>query len=343
MKRNLHLLLVVATTILFGAGLGISKSSGKADRGWLGVYTQSVDYELADAFELGTKYGAVVNDVIDGSPADKAGLDEEDVIIAVDGKKVTDSEDLVYLLDKYKSGDEVVLIVIRDGAEQTVTVTLGDSPPKQRHYRSGRMDDDKRYFYSYRFGESSYIGVRLQNLTEQLAEYFGLENQDGALITSVEEDSPAAEAGLKAGDVIVAIDDDEIESSHDVSDIIGDFDEGDTVVVSIIRDRTEQRNVDVVVAEREHHGRYHSIGPDLDVLVPHLQGLHFSDFPGVEMYWDDKEFQAEMEKLRDELKDLHIEFDKGEFEKEMDELQRELKEMKKELRKELDEIHRKID
>ncbi len=94
------------------------------------------------------------------------------------------------------------------------------------------------------------MGVMLQSLTPQLAEYFGLKEEKGALITSVQEDSPAEKAGLKAGDVIISIDGEEIEGPHDIVEIVHEKEEG-TLNVVVMRDKRE-KSFNVFLEKEEH-------------------------------------------------------------------------------------------
>ena len=102
--------------------------AGSRSTAWLGVYTQSVDSDLADAFALSVDHGAIVNEVVKDSPADEAGLREDDIIISLGSDRIRDDEDLIDLVSDQDPGDEVVLKVLRDGKEKEIKVILGKRP-----------------------------------------------------------------------------------------------------------------------------------------------------------------------------------------------------------------------
>jgi len=345
--------LVVAVVFSFGS----SKSSRE---GWLGVYGQSVDEELAKAFDLTVDHGAIVNRVLDDSPAEEIGLEEGDIIVSAAGARVRDYDDLVDIIEDHKPGDKIALKVIRDDDELEFEVTL-ESKPRRVSSGSYWYSDDNFIVPSvpkvprvpsvprvpdignfYIGGSSdSYIGVRLTELTKQLGEYFGVEKGRGVLITEVDKDSPAEKAGLKAGDVIVDIDGDKVYEYEDVRDVIGDTDEGDTVAITVMRDRSEKK-FDVEVAEREGSFRWRPnifAEPDIDYHIPDMKGLHYGIFSdGLYEEFDAEEFSEEMEEMMEELEDLQEELEEMKLEN-----RDEWKEQMEEIREELQDLRDKLD
>ncbi|MDD3732297.1 MAG: PDZ domain-containing protein [candidate division Zixibacteria bacterium] len=324
--KNLLKSLLVATLMVglfFGFASAKSKTSYKV--AWMGVYTQTLDDDLVEAFKLPVDYGAIINEVVEDSPADKVGLKEDEIIISFENKKVRTSEDLIDFVTEKNPGDKVKLVIIdEDGNKKDVEVELGrrKSSDLRKFFWSGDGDDrDLRYYY---FGKDSYpfIGVSLSELTDQLGEFFGIKDGVGVLITDVAEDSPAEKAGLKAGDVIIAVDGEEVEDAGDVREIIQDKEIGETAEVSIVRDKKEQL-VKVEVAESEVSSKFGNNWnlyipdlPPIDIQIPKMKGLYHS-----------------LDKL-DDYRDYS-----DEYRQQMKELKRELKEMKKEL----EEIHKKLD
>ena len=124
MKRVLTILLVLALVVSIPLSFSFAKSN-KSSGGWLGVYLESVDYDLSDDLDLPVSYGAYIADVVDDSPAEEAGLRSDDVVIAFNGEKVTDSDDLTDFVLEGKRGDKVTLTIIRNGKEKEIEVTLG--------------------------------------------------------------------------------------------------------------------------------------------------------------------------------------------------------------------------
>ena len=303
-------LLPLLALLLLVAGL----SSAQAKSPWIGVYMQDINEELAEAFDLKVTKGVLINDIVDDSPADEAGLRRGDVILTWGGDKVLDTDMLVDLVADSEVGDKAELLVLRDGDEQDIALVIGE----EDWPLYGRNFSEK---YLHVFGDDFHggIGVSLQSLSGDLGEYFGVEDGDGALITEVHEDTPAEEAGLQAGDVIVAVDGHRVESPADVSELIRDHDEGDKVELSIIRERNEQQfSVEVgdlgvyglgnwrlpTMPQIPRFDRFHS--------MPQLywyDGEHGSHFRSEDLEDDMKELEEQMRKLEKQLRGIEKKLD----------------------------------
>jgi serine protease Do len=132
--------------------------------------------------------------------------------------------------------DEVEIQLVREGTKKEIVVKLGK-------YRSCRgytflKGNNQCMQFSYRGG--GYLGVKLQRMDQNLAQYFGVRENSGALILEIEEDSPAEKADLKSGDIIIEIDGEEISSPEDVHDVLSDLEEGDEIELKLIRNRKEK-------------------------------------------------------------------------------------------------------
>jgi S1-C subfamily serine protease len=331
MKKHLKfgLAAALAMVALFSLAFAGSRSA------WLGVYTQEVDEDLAEDYSLATDHGAIIDEVVEDSPAEEAGLKEDDIIIAFDGKVVRDDDDLTDLVLDSRPGDTVSLTIVRDSKEQQIKVELGRRPRSYGWYGDRGWFDAPRtprvpkipkipkipapvvpdYYYFHGDDEYPYIGVSLLEISRKTAISLGAD-RGGVLIDDVEKNSPAEKAGLQAGDLIVTIDDEKIFDAEDVQEIIRDKDEGDVARITYIRDR-KQSTVDVKVAldeDRRSYGRSHSIRipdmPDIDIKAPKLQYLHqgrfldSDDFDSDEFKEAMKEYQKELKKLKIEMKDL---------------------------------------
>lgn len=326
-------LTVVALAAILGT-VALAKSS-RSDRGaWLGVVSQSVDYDLAEAFDLEVNYGVIVNELVEDSPAEGAGLEIDDIIVAIDGVEITDYDDLVDLLDEREVGDRVTISLFRDGEKIDVAVELGKRP-------KGRFIWDRGSNYSYGYtnlsrSAHSYIGVHVSDLSRQLGDFFGVDKGRGALVREVEEDSPAEEAGLKAGDVIIAIDSDKMRDAGDVAGYIHDTEPGDKLNITVLRDKNEV-TLEVEVDEGHSGSRYGGLFdnyfvptapmPPLDIDLDVLDGL---DALG--------NLDIRIPNLRSNYRSnvwAPYDRDRSEFDREMKQLRRELKEMQKDLRREM--------
>lgn len=174
---------------------------GKVTRGYLGVFIQRITPELARQFQLKEPSGALVAEVIEGSPAEDAGLKAGDVITEFDGRKVQDDRHLRLMAAQMRPGSEVRIRYLREGKESTVRVKLGELPEEGGLARAGRTGGLRRG------GPVDPLdGVTVDDLTPRNREMFGIpDNIRGALVVEVDPDSPAGQQGLRAGDVILEI------------------------------------------------------------------------------------------------------------------------------------------
>ena len=173
-------------------------SHGRVIRGFLGVTIQDITPALAREFKLHDQQGALVADVSPDSPAARAGMRSGDVILEFGSKKVTDSRHLKLQVAETAPGESVALKLLRSGEPQTVQVKVGELPGEQRLARASHEPES---------GKGDVLqGVGVTDLSSQNRQEAGIPQKiQGALVTSVEADSPAAEAGLKPGDVILEI------------------------------------------------------------------------------------------------------------------------------------------
>ena len=243
---------------------------------YLGVFIADVTADDVERLGLREEHGVRITGVADEGPARDAGLQEDDVIVSWNGDRIEGEAQLRRILGETPAGRSASLGIVRGASERTIAVELGNrgAPGGSFTLRSGwdeghalelreQLEKSREHlgelnvrikemphlmtFMSMRGGR---LGVGIQGLEEQLAEYFGLGDREGVLITTVREDSPAASAGLKAGDVIIAVDGEEIESAGDVSRLVWGADAG-PVAIRILRDRQE-RTVTVDLPEAEH-------------------------------------------------------------------------------------------
>ncbi len=174
-------------------------TDGKVTRGYLGVMIQPVTPDLAKAFDVTDAVGALVGQVNEGSPADKAGLKEGDVITQFNGKKVEDSRHLRLMVSQTPPDTDAKLEIIRDGKAKTLTVKVGELPKEGLARAGGSLQRGP--------GGDVLDGVTVDDLDARTRRQFNIPNSvDGALVTQVDPTSSAAAAGLRPGDVIVEID-----------------------------------------------------------------------------------------------------------------------------------------
>jgi serine protease Do len=172
-------------------------TEGHVTRGYLGVGIQDVSSALAKEFHLKNTGGALVGEVVPKSPADKAGLKSGDVILEFDGKKVTDSRHLKLQVARTKPGETAAVRLMRDGATHTLRVTVGELPGSEQIAKSDNQNQDDN---------GTLNGVTVSDLDSGARQQFNLPGGvKGVVITDIDPNSAAAEAGLKPGDVIQEI------------------------------------------------------------------------------------------------------------------------------------------
>jgi S1-C subfamily serine protease len=219
---------------------------------WLDGRGSSIGVRIQDA----DSGGVLIDDVEEESPADKAGLKRGDVVVEFDGERVRGARHFSRLVQETPGGRTVKATVMRDGSKQTFDITpsagervgsrrdrIIDIPEIERHVERSLEALPRNFSFDFDWDASPMIvggarrplGARLQPLTGQLAEYFGA--KDGVLVSSVEEDSPAARAGLKAGDVITSVNGRPVNDPGDVSEEIREAEEAKEVEIGVVRDR----------------------------------------------------------------------------------------------------------
>ena len=217
---------------------------------FLGVGAEDISKENMGRYGMREVRGVGVTQVVKDSPAEKAGLKKDDVILRFDGESVTSARKLTRLVNESSPDQTVRITISRGGAEQEVSATLAKHNMKnllgalirddvfkgiEKDWPQVRTGDGP---FVFNIGANRRIGVSTQTLTKQLADYFGAKD-GGVLITSVTENSPAAKAGLKAGDVITAVDGEKVDSSGDISRAINKKQDGE-VSLTILRDHNSR-------------------------------------------------------------------------------------------------------
>ena len=165
-------------------------TKGKVVRGWLGVRIQDLTADMAKRFELKDTTGSLVSEVLKGGPAEKAGLEVGDVIIAFDGKAVDNTNTLRNLVAQTAVDKKAPVLVIRNGQEKTIDVTIGEQEAGMQA-NAGKSPE-----------VAAKSGLSVQELTPDIAEQLGYGNDRGVVISDVAQGSAAADAGLRRGDLI---------------------------------------------------------------------------------------------------------------------------------------------
>ncbi|MBI4825179.1 MAG: DegQ family serine endoprotease [Nitrospirae bacterium] len=203
---------------------------GKVTRGWAGVAIQQVTPELARTFGLKKPEGALVTEVIDNSPAEKAGLRRGDIILEVNNKGVDDVETLRNFIAQSRVGSRIALNVLRD--TKTIELNLTVAELAQEKAESGNSGRQER-----RGAEGNALaGLSVMDINSDIAKQLGLQRDEyGVVIVSVEPESAAEESGLKKGDLIQEVNKARINNVNDFNKAVSHIRGGDTVLLFINR------------------------------------------------------------------------------------------------------------
>jgi serine protease Do len=249
---------------LFMAAIG---EHGHEGHGYLGVETRDVNEDQIGVLKLKDARGAEITSLDHDGPACKAGMRMHDVIVQMNGQGIESGDQLRRLLRDLPVGRTVNFVVSRDGQSQTMTMTTADRrtiglQAWEQHYSvpapgpSGVirgntfMDSPKATNGSTKEHKdllgtetivlsSSFTGAKLELMGPQLAEFFGAQGGAGLLVRSVEENSPAEDAGMRAGDVVVRVNSISVANGTDWTKTVHD-NKGKPVPVVVLRDKHEQ-------------------------------------------------------------------------------------------------------
>lgn len=192
---------------------------GRVTRAWLGVYIQDVIPGMER--QVGAREGALVTEVVPNSPAAKAGIRAGDVIVAVDGQRIRNSNDLQMAIMYRKVGEEVTITVVRDRATLAVRVALEERPAEESAATFPRG--------------ISRFGLTVQDLTPELKARFGIARDSGVVVVKVEPGSRAYWAGLQEGDLIVEVNREPISSTADWNRVVSGIGEDEEVLFVVVR------------------------------------------------------------------------------------------------------------
>src|SRR5271167_546261 len=338
MKLGMIVTWVAVATLLATAeprpALGGSPDSHSG--AYLGVGIEQVSSQTASNLKLSEASGALITYVDQDGPACRAGLRINDVVVGFNGSKIQTPDQLSELIHAATAGKTVKLTVVRDGQKKDIDVTLGASPNAVAHVRALPPappmafappaivvpDIDVPSFTTL----SSRHGVVVESLSPQLSDYFGVQHGQGVLVRSVEKGSPADSAGLKAGDVIVKVNN---EALHDMADWRRAMHvRSGKIQVSVVRDKHEQTVVLNLPASRDTSklqeqdwsgfaDQMQALQQEMDKLGPEFARSQ------TEMLANMKPSEQEMEQMREEI------------ERSMKLKQKDIEKMQKEIQKSL--------
>jgi serine protease Do len=211
-----------ANTIGFAVPINMAKAilpqlqaKGHVTRGWLGVVIQQISPEIAEEFGLEDQKGALVSKVVPDGPAAEAGIEQRDVIREFDGKEIEDFDDLPRVVASTPVDKKVTIVVIRGGKRIKLRPVIAAlEEPDLTQLASVKPSQGARAF-----------GLAVQNLTPEIAQQLGLEEAEGVVVSGVDPGGPAQEAGIRRGDVIVEVDQQEVKDAESLHEQLAEADE----------------------------------------------------------------------------------------------------------------------
>jgi serine protease Do len=202
------------------------KEKGEVTRGWLGVGIQDLTPELSEYYNLKDQKGILVTQVFEGDPAEKAGIQANDIIIAIDNQDIGSARELSSLIANTAVGGKTKITLLRNGKTKVVTATLANQPKDlasvgQPHEESGDLGD---------------LGLQVADLSAERAQQFGLDpDEKGVLVVDVDNDSRAAQADVRVGDIIKGINRNKIKDLAGYRELMKRIDPKKEVLMLILR------------------------------------------------------------------------------------------------------------
>lgn len=213
--------------------------TGSVVRGWLGVIIQDLSPALADSFGLETTEGVLIADLVEDGPADRAGLARGDIVTELNGRPVADTHELSRRVAGLEPDSRAEVTVLRDGEREKVAVRIGEMPDQPRTAGGGMEGTDRRW------------GMRVQPLSPDLAGKLGLDRDEtGMVVTGVVPGSPAAEAGLRPGDLIKEVERRTVRNREELDEAVRSAGDDDRLLLLVKR----RGNTFYTVLKKEQEG-----------------------------------------------------------------------------------------
>lgn len=197
--------------------------AGKVVRGWLGVMIQKITPEIKEKLGFSDDKGALVADVTAGGPAEKAGVKRGDVIVSFDGREIKEMNDLPFVVASTPVEKTVTVEVLRKNKKEALQVKVGELKEEEKLQEASQ--------------EKPQLGMALEEITPDSAKNYGLSVKSGVVVVQVQENSPAGEAGVRPGDVILEVDQSPVNGLQQFNQKVQTYKKGDTMLLLIKRQK----------------------------------------------------------------------------------------------------------
>jgi C-terminal processing protease CtpA/Prc len=294
---------------------------------FIGINMEDLTEKIIGKLGYPKKTGVLITSIVDDSAAEKFGLMKDDIIFSFDGKKLASSEQLAELVREKKPGDKVDVVYYRDGKKKEQEIELGERSYKVMSMDWNKYEDAvKLYAKSMaKVGKNAFVaghdwimsrgrlGLVLKDLDEDMALYFDRKAGEGVLVIDVNEESPAEEAGVKSGDIIVGVSGKEVSSVDEFLDEVYDCMDKDEVELDIVR-KGGKKSIKVEVSDELHRMMF--------VPGERMKRIEVFEDPVYKLQFDETEkgiyekkaLEKEIEALKKQLERLEKRLDKIEKE-----------------------------
>jgi serine protease Do len=194
---------------------------GFVTRSWLGVFIQELDNETAQALDISTRNGALITDVVEGSPAEKGGIQEGDVIVAFNDEPIADPANLKNVVSLSSPNSSNRVKVIRDGSPKTVKIVLEELPDNPQQYATRERVKPNEF------------GLQLKKITNSLKEKYDLKEKDALVVTRIDPNGEAYDKGIREGDIIKRVGTEKVTSVRDFNRLVEKSREKSAILVLV--------------------------------------------------------------------------------------------------------------
>ncbi len=213
--------------------IGQLQDSGEVERGWIGVSIGEVSEELAEVFKRDNEEGALISQVLEGSPAEKAGLIAGDIVLSFDGKRIKEMRNLPRTVAQAKVGETYKLGIWRDGKAKTLKITTEPFPDDEALASGGDLSEEP-----VAPEKDTVLGAELSEITSELRRQYRLgEDTQGVLLLSVERNGLAAKNGLRAGDIITRFDNKAVTTPEQITSALNEATKSNQSSVAVLLNR----------------------------------------------------------------------------------------------------------